>query len=532
MPKIGKHSTQTWQQKIHKDDDVFRKRLEEIYGTNPDIINSRHPLYKKAIETHIRAFGQAEELIISRAPGRINLLGNHIEHRGGYVNYVAVNRETLLVASPRHDDRVVIHNANSERFTPREFSIGELLPPSKRGDWLGYIETVKLEMHDWENYIRAAILRLQDHFPDNPLKGLNIAVAGDIPIAAGLSSSSSLVVSTLEAALFFNDLEIPHLEKAEFCGLAEWYAGTRGGAGDHAAMLYAQRQAIVHLQFFPLKTEAIPLPEGYRVVACNSFVEHAPPGIFNERIATYEIGLLLVKKHFPQYASKLVHLRDLTAQNLGISTTEIYQILKSLPERMSRKDIKNALPNHEERLQILFSPHAEPQDGYRVRQVVLFGLAECARGAQCAELLKAGDIQGFGKLKYLSHNGDRQFQYTPDGQEIPINNRVTDSDIDKLIQDLNSNDEDRILQAQIFQQPGGYDCSCESLDKLVDLASRVEGVIGAGLTGGGLGGCVLVFVREDAIHSLVNTLEQEFYAPQNYQNGLLICSSVSGSGII
>jgi len=532
MPRIGKLPTKIWQQKLQKNDNTLQKRLEDIYGTNPDIIASRLPLYEKALATHLEAFGQSDELIISRAPGRINLLGNHIEHRGGYVNYVAVNRETLLVASPRTDDRVIIHNANTERFTAREFSIAELLPPSERGDWHHYIETVELEMHDWENYIRPAVLRLQDHFPDKPLKGLNIAVAGDIPIAAGLSSSSSLVVSTLEAALFFNDLEIPHLEKAEFCGLAEWYAGTRGGAGDHAAMLYAQRQAIVHLQFFPLKTQAIPLPEGYRVVACNSFVEHAPPGIFNERIATYEIGLMLVKKHFPQHAPKLKHLRDLTAENLEISTSEIYQILKTLPERLSRSDIKKALPAQTERLQMLFNPHTEPQDGYRVRQVVLFGLAECARGAQCATLLQEGDIQGFGKLKYLSHDGDRQFRYTPTGQETRLDNRVTDADIDRLIQDLNSNDEDRVLKAQLYQQPGGYDCSCESLDKLVDLASRVDGVIGAGLTGGGLGGCVLVFVREDAIDSLVNTLEQEFYDPQNYQNGLLICSSVGGSGII
>ena len=532
MPQIGKLTAQNWQNNISGPDQTIAQRFIEIYGNDPEIHQSRYPLYKKALDTFVNAYGADQEIIISRAPGRINLLGNHIEHRGGYVNYVAVNRETLLIASARNDDRVVMHNANSDRFTPREFSIGECLPPAKRGDWLKYIETVDLTSHDWENYVRAAMLHLQDHFPNTPIKGLNIAVAGDIPIAAGLSSSSSLVVSSLEAALYFNQLEIPHLQKAEFCGRAEWYAGTRGGAGDHAAMLYAQQQAIVHLQFFPLKTEPVALPAGYRVVACNSFVEHAPPGIFNERIATYEMGLLLIKKNFAQYASKLKHLRDLNSQTLNIEPADIYRMLKTLPERMSRDDIRKALPEHNTRLDTLFAPHKDPKEGYRIRQVMLFGLAECARGAQCKSLLETGNINGFGELKYISHNGDRQFRYDANGTETPVHNRLTDQDIDSLISDLESGDPNRVEKAQIHRQPGGYDCSCEALDKLVDLASRVEGVVGAGLTGGGLGGCVLVFVKEEAIPILSETLEKEFYAPQNYKNGLLVCASVGGSGLV
>ncbi|MFT5366968.1 MAG: N-acetylgalactosamine kinase [Candidatus Latescibacterota bacterium] len=532
MPQTGTLTAATWQMNLTQKNESLLARLAEIYGNDPEILQSRLPLYQQALDTFIKAYGADQEIIISRAPGRINLLGNHIEHRGGYVNYVAVNRETLLVASARDDDRVVIHNANPDRFTAREFSISDLLPSAKRGDWLAYIETVNLTSHDWENYIRAAILHLQDHFADTPLKGLNIAIAGDIPIAAGLSSSSSLVVSSLEAALYFNKLDIPHLEKAEFCGRAEWYAGTRGGAGDHAAMLYAQQQTIVHLQFFPLKTEPVALPAGYRVVACNSFVEHAPPGIFNERIATYEIGLMLIKKHFPQYTSKLTHLRDLDASSLGIDTASIYHMLKTLPERMTRDEILNALPEHTARLNTLFAPHSDPKEGYRIRQVVLFGLAECARGAQCKDLLESGNISGFGELKYLSHDGDRQFRYAPDGTETQVENRTTDADLDRLITDLESGDHTRIQNAQIHRQPGGYDCSCEALDKLVDLASRVKGVVGAGLTGGGLGGCVLVLVKEEAINTLVETLERDFYAPQNFKNGLLICASVGGSGIV
>ena len=531
MPIIGQMPASAWKAELDQLTDRLMARMRELYGDDPDMIASRLPVYHQAIHTFIKAYGD-RKVIISRAPGRINLLGNHIEHRGGHVNYVAVNRETLLVASARNDDRVSLCNALSDRFGAREFSINDLLPPASRGRWLDYIQTVKITSRDWENYVRAAVLHLQDHFADVPIKGMDIAVAGDIPIAAGLSSSSSLVVSTLEAALHFNNLEIPHMQKAEFCGHAEWYAGTRGGAGDHAAMLYARRQAVVHLQFFPLRIKEVPLPAGYRVIACNSLVEHAPPGIFNERIATYEIGLMLVKKHFPQYADKLVHLRDLNAERLGISLSDIYRILKTLPERMSREAIRRALPGQDKRLNTLFAPHSEPAAGYRVRQVVLFGLSECARGAQCRALLEVGDMAGFGKLKTLSHDGDRQFRFLPDGSVQTVENRTSDADLDRLIADLESGDANRIQTAQIHQQPGGYDCSCEPLDQLVDLSNRVPGVIGAGLTGGGLGGCVLVFVRNDAVADLISALNTHFYTPKNHKEGMLICASVGGSGLI
>jgi N-acetylgalactosamine kinase len=529
---IGQQQISKWQNDINIRSTHLIDRLKTLYGNDLDILESRLPLYRQALQTFAETYGVDRDAIISRAPGRINLLGNHIDHRGGHCNYIAVNRETLLVASLRNDDRIVIHNALSDRFGPREFSISDLLPPKKRGQWLDYIETVDLVPRDWENYIRAAVLHVQDHFADTSLKGLDIAITGDIPIAAGLSSSSSLVVSTFEAFLHLNELEIPHLEKAEFCGRAEWYAGTRGGSGDHAALLYAESQSVVHLQFFPLTTKEVPFPAEYRVVACNSYVEHAPPGIFNERIATYEIGLMLVKEQSPQHADRLEHLRDLNANHLGISQADIYRILKTLPERMSRAAIRAALPKYQNRLDTLFSPHDEPKEGYRVRQVMLFGLAECARSAQCQHLLKSGDMESFGQLKYISHNGDRQFTFGPDGLESRQNNLIADADLENLIADLESNNSARISAAQLHNQPGGYDCSCQELDQLVDLASRVDGVVGAGLTGGGLGGCVLVFVRDEAVDTLIDTLEAQFYTPRGLSDAMLVCASVAGSGLI
>ena len=501
-------------------------RLHHIYGENQSILQARRELYIKALSTFADAYGNTQSAQIVRAPGRINLLGTHIDHRGGYVNYVAIDRETVIVVSPREDGQVVLHNADAERFGPRAFHISEKSPPNRNTNWLDYIEQNEIVSGDWENYINAGVLYVQHLFPHIRLKGMNMAVAGDVPIAAGLSSSSTLVVTALEAALLLNGLNIPHEEKATRCGEAEWYVGTRGGAGDHAAMLYAKRQAVARLRFFPLQIEEVPFPSDYRVVVCNSFVEHMSRGIFNERIAAYEIGMMLLKKNFPQFASQLQHLRDVNPHTLEIAPSQIYRMVKTLPERMSREEIKKQLPDQTEALSHLFQMHDEPIEGYRVRGVCLFGIAECARSELCKDLLIRGEMEEFGKFKYISHDGDRIVTHRLNGEMLPWRESMSDLDLDRLIADL-----DRRMQgAQIPYQSGGYRCSCEELDLLVDLAKQVDGVVGAGLSGGGLGGCVLVVVKEEAVTDLIDTVQQGYYQPKGLPLGTVVCSSVEGAG--
>lgn len=520
MSEIGERPAAEWLRLLESGDRDLDERLTGLYGPDEETRQSRRMLMLRAVETFCRSYDANRPVVVSRAPGRINLLGNHVDHRGGHLNYVGITRDTVLVASRNDDDTVRLANANG-RFPPSQFSISGLLPPDRRGAWLDYIETADIVPRSWENYVRAPILYLQDQHLDAVVPGMDIAVAGDVPIAAGLSSSSTLVVSTFNVATRFSGIDVPLDRQAEFCGAAEWYVGTRGGSGDHAAMLYAKRQSLLRLRFFPLETETFPFPPGYRVVACNSFVEHAPPGIFNERIATYEIGLMLIKRAHPDLADRLEHLRDLNPETTGLPLSGVYALLRDLPVRASRDDIRAALPEEADRLDTLFSPHPEPADGYRVRQVVLYGIAECARSALGGDLLKAGDLEGFGRLKRFSHDGDRQFR-TGNGDPTPVDNRVTDEALEKLIAEA----------PPLPDQPGGYDCSCEELDALTDIANGVPGCVGAGLTGGGLGGCVLAVVEDGAVDDLVRAVNARYYKPRGLADGTIVCASAEGACLV
>ncbi|MCK5120121.1 MAG: galactokinase, partial [Candidatus Latescibacteria bacterium] len=338
-----------------------------------------------------------------------------------------------------------------------------------------------------------------------------------IPRGGGLSSSSALVVASLEAALWTNDLALSQEEKTLLSGEGEWYVGTRGGAGDHAAMLFAERGIVCHTRFFPLVVEPVPFPRGYKVVACNCLREARKSAgarsTFNERIAVYEIGLMMIQRRFPELADRLAHLRDVNAAHLNVDEAQIYEILKTLPERITREALIAGWPADRERLETLFRTHDAPSDGYAIRGGVLFALSECERGRMTSELLMEGKIAEFGELMYVSHNGDRIVSFES-GEMQPYESDVSDAHLNRLIRAAKSTDATESAEARLCDQPGSYRCSCEELDLLVDIAATVHGVMGAGLTGAGLGGSILVLVREDAVDRLIEAVKARYYDPR------------------
>lgn len=165
------------------------------------------------LQSYGERFGFDEKVCIVRAPGRLNLMGRHIDHRGGFIDFLVFDRETILVAGLRDDDNVVSVNCQPDRFADFRFNISELLGKYRNGDWIEYVNSdivqniLKTSAGDWGNYVKASTLRLLNYCQGSEIRGLNMAVCGDVPVAAGLSSSSTLVVATLQAAAALNNVE-------------------------------------------------------------------------------------------------------------------------------------------------------------------------------------------------------------------------------------------------------------------------------------------------------------------------------------
>ena len=409
--------------------------------------------------------------IIASAPGRINLMGRHIEHRGGSTNMMATNQRMTFVVSPREDDVVHISNLDPS-FPDAEFRISDYMTvgadvlgrpqATKNADspekgcgvpgghalptsvWLDFLDSPKIKADlaatkgHWVNYVKSAVLRFQ-LATDAPLCGMDIMASGDIPVAAGLSSSSALVVSTAEAVVALNALNLTTREFVDLCGEGEWYVGSRGGAGDHAAMKCSQEGRITHLKFKPFEIgESVPFPKDYSIIVVNSGEmakkSEGAKETFNARIRDYETAFNEVKRHYPELP--ITYFRDLA----------------SLPEKDQTKALACLTGT--------------------VKGVALFGIKECRRAEDCLTLLKNQDYVALGEMMKASHDGDRLGQ-------------------------------------------GEYECSTRKIDALCDALNATPGVLGSQLVGAGLGGCVIALVEKSDAPSVLATLAQSGYTAFN-----------------
>jgi N-acetylgalactosamine kinase len=521
--------------------DALWQELSGLYGEGTEVMHERARAYLAALEYAARLLRPEERVLLVRSPGRVNLMGRHVDHQGGNCNLMTIGYETLMVVHPRQDDRVHLYNLDQERFPDRAFSIGELVVDLPWDDWLSLVNSDKVSHMvleaggDWSQYVKAAVLRLQKKFSTIRLRGVDMVVHGNIPIAAGLSSSSAMVVAAAEAMIAVNRLDTFPSQFVDLCGEGEWFVGTRGGSADHAAIKFGQKGKVVKVTFFQFAVQDIvPFPEEYVLIVCDSGVKAQKTANardqFNHRVACYRIGFKLIRKLFPQYAPLLHHLRDVNVRTLGVPLSWIYKILLRLPEQATQDELRAMLP--EEDLEPLFATHRPPPDGlYPIRGVVLYGLAECERSRLFADALQSNRVDEIGQLMKVSHDGDRVTCTTAQGQ-LPYRSPTSNGYLLDLIDDLESGDPERVLRAQLQHQPGSYHCSVPEIDRMVDIALGAGGVVGAQLAGAGLGGCMMVLAHKDAVSGLVAKLTQQYYAPSNKRPAILTCQPIAGSGIL
>ncbi len=478
------------------------------YGEDFELVEKKQGRMRDLLQVFQRSYPDSPRGVLLRVPGRTNLMGVHVDHRGGWCNYLPIARETLLVAAPRNDDWIVARNGCPE-YPECTFSLQSELPFSRRGRWMEYIESVELERGSWGNYLKAGALKLQDRFPEFPLHGVNLTIDGDIPPRSGLSSSSTLVVGTMMALCLANGLSLSPYEMVELCGEGEWYVGTRGGCGDHAAMIFGRLHCITHIAFRPLAVSFSSFPSGVDVILAQSGIQaHKAAGAretFNARIAAYEAAFAIYRDAHPHLRDRLVYLRDIAPESLGMNLSEFYTSLKAVPISVNRDELRRGYPHLQDTWHRIFSTYGEPAESLRLREILLFGVAECDRARRFSRLLEEGQIDRAGQLMYISHDGDRVCQWKG-GHPFPFRSPFDNGYLDRLSDEARLRPEDESVS--LAWQAGGYRCSVPELDRIVDCCQSLEGVLGAGLTGAGLGGSVLVLVRKEFTPHVIEVLRE------------------------
>ena len=485
-----------------------KQYLKEDYGENYRNFESKRQIILDLLNLHKRTFGN-EEIIIIRAPGRINLMGRHIDHQGGNVNLIAIDQEIFITASMREDFKIIAHNVDEINFDNVEIDFSNL-NTEIQGDWiklvnnehfLGKYKSVK---GDWANYIKAAYLRLLNLFGINEVYGANICASGNIMVAAGLSSSTALTLGTFEALSKLNTKSLQDQDVIRLCTEAEWFVGTRGGSADQVAIKLGRINKIIHVKLFDLEIlDWVDFPKYCDLLIFNSNIVADKSGskkdLYNERVLAYEIGFNLIKIKNPEHKSKLQYLRDINPENLRVKPENLVKMLREIPEYVEFEEIDKLLGSLwyeiKEHYQFNNPPHKIP-----IRKIISYGIAECERSKKFYKFIKEGNLYSAGKLMNISHDGDRVYTFNNKLDAIPYNNEINNT---KLKTQLQSN-------ISLDQISGGYGASIPEIDFVIDLSINYDGVLGAQLSGAGMGGCAMILVEKNQSEKVIKLIYENY----------------------
>lgn len=212
-------------------------------------------------------------------PGRVNLIGEHIDYHGLDVLPMALERRIRVRYRPREDQtiRAVSHNGYGER----EFV------------WTGALKPV--DAGDWENYLRAAAAAVASRWGLG--RGIDAHVDSDLPAAAGLSSSTALYAGFVLALLQANQIRPDLEELMAVLPDGEQFVGTRGGGMDHAAVLGAQPGCALRVSFQPPVARAIALPREWAFLVAHSLTTaHKAGGAREEYNARRRAGHMALER--------------------------------------------------------------------------------------------------------------------------------------------------------------------------------------------------------------------------------------------
>jgi galactokinase len=334
--------------------------------------------------------GDPADALVVRAPGRVNLIGDHTDYNGLPVFPMAIQRDMAILFRPRADARVVLLNT-VDQFTPREFTLAAEIPPEPQGDW--------------GNYLKAAGQAMVGSFGD--LKGIEGVVNGDVPVASGLSSSSALVVACGLALAVANRLETTAAELSVLLARGERYVGAEIGGMDQAISLGGRRNTAFKIDFDPLRLAATPVPEGWRFVVAASLVEAPKSGsareVYNARTRECAEALVQVRDRaevpptVDSYVSLLHTLplgEILAVAERSLPATLLQRFRHTITEAVRVEDARAAMLRDDPVAfgGLMTSSHRSLRDDYEVSCAELDELVEICldNGALGARLTGAG----------------------------------------------------------------------------------------------------------------------------------------------
>ncbi len=358
--------------------------------------------YFSDMERNIRAqFLQRfkKEPIVFAAPGRVNLIGEHTDYNNGFVLPGAIDKKILVAIAKNNENVLNVYACQFQQAA--SFALQNIKP-----------------VKGWATYLLGMIFNLQEK--GFSISGIDVVVDGNVPVGAGMSSSAAICSAFGFALNSIFELGLSRMELALLGQKTEHnFAGLQCGIMDQFASLYGKAGNVIKLDCRSLEYEFIPFnfPD-YRIVLVNTMVTHSlASSEYNVRRKQCEEGVAVLKKYYAEINS----LRDVQGEQL----------------QEHKKDLS----------EIVFKRCS-------------FIVNENKRLLHGCDFLKKGDLQSFGEIMFLAHEGLSKW----------------------------------------------YEVSCLQSDFLVEQAKQFNGVVGARQMGGGFGGCTINIINNDAVNDFSESI--------------------------
>lgn len=303
------------------------------------------------METFQQLFGSAEGMRTFRAPGRVNLIGEHTDYNLGFVLPVALDMATTVAAAPSRDGMLRIYSEQRQEMRQWKEEEIEALRPA----------------HDWSDYpIGVARELILGGFPIQPA---NLLIASTVPEGSGLSSSAALEVSS--ALAFLHGRTFNPLELALLCQRAERnFVGMPCGIMDQYISVFGRKNCAVEIDCRSLGHRLVALPAGIAFVAVNTMVKHAlASSAYRERVAECAAAVAGLRERFPSVQS----LRDVSPDQLAAVAPQLPELVARRARHVVTEDVRvgrfveaSAAGDPPQMGRLMLESHASLRDDYQV----------------------------------------------------------------------------------------------------------------------------------------------------------------------
>jgi galactokinase len=245
---------------------------------------------------------------VFRAPGRVNLIGEHTDYNLGFVLPIALDMACFVAAASSSNATLRVHSANLQET--RAWPVGEVQSLQRQGHWTDYVVGVAQQL------LRAGY----------ELRPLSLAIHSSVPVGSGLSSSASLEVSSALALL--DGREIDRTELARLCQRAEReFVGVPCGIMDQYVSVFGEENRAIRIDCRSVTHDAVTLPSGISLIAVNSLVKHELGGsAYATRVRECAEAVEALHKVYPEVGS----LRDVPSEIVD-------RMQDSLPDNVFRR---------------------------------------------------------------------------------------------------------------------------------------------------------------------------------------------------